>query len=300
MPQHNLRIIYNNLVDNTAYTITGSTGSTGATNLRNDTKSSVWRSGTHSNTSVKGNIVLSFTSQSIGGVVIPYCNLTENANIRVRAYTGTAPTLGGTVDSPSVTTPGTLVYDTGTIAACPVTMHTSTNAGANNYAYGTSRIARAWFDRNYTCTSVLIEITDTNSDQFVEIGKLIVGSYWSAVCNTKFGLGTKFADMTTMVRLDSGDTNIVSGPRYRVLSFEPNFLLDQDRPEFRKILQRNGSRIPMFVSLFPQIAQVGATPTSEEYDLEYTHAVYGRQTEISQLINSNYTVHSISLEIEEV
>lgn len=285
MPQNNLRVIYENLVDATATSISASTtfGGTSVNNLKNDTKSSVWKA-----TGISGTLTIDFGStKTVGGVIAPYCSLSSTATIRVVAWSGANGT-------------GSTIYDTGTISACPVTMPSDIVATANNFAYGTSRVARAWFDTNYAgVRSVVITFTDTGGSN-IELGKLIIGAYWSAVCNTKFGLGTEFADMTVITRLDSGDANVASGPRYRKMSFEMAWLLQQDRPEFRRILQRNGTKTPMFVSLFPQIAQVGEAPTVEEYDLEHTHCIYGRMSQISQLINSTFTVHANSVELEEV
>ena len=301
MPQHNLRVISRNLVDETATSLTGSssqTANTSVANLQNDTKSSIWRTGTHSNSSVKANLVLSFSSTQVGGVAIPYSNLSSSCTIRVRAYTGTAPTLGGTVDTPTVSTPGTLVYDTGVISGCPVDTYTTPNV--NNWAFLTSRNVRAWFPTNVTCTSILIEILDTNTAQYVEIGKVVVGAYWSATYNTQFGLGIGMEDNTTKARLQSGDLSKVLGTRYRTMNFDMKYLSAEDRKGLRQILERNGTSIPMFVSLFPQIAQAGETPSSEEYDLEHTYSIYGVQSQMQRLINSNYTLYSNSLELEEV
>lgn len=282
MPQHNLRIIYNNLVDNTSTSLSASStqGGTSVNNLKNETKSSVWRATGSSST-----LTVNFgSSATIGGVILPYCSLSASATISVTAYSGSSGS-------------GGVIYSTGTNLACPVTMHTEP-AGANNYAYGTSRVGRAWFDQNYSGVgSLVIVLSDSTT---IEVGKLVVGSYWTALCNTKFGLGTSFTDSTTIIRLDSGDTDVRSGYRYRKMSFEMAWLLKQDRPEFRGILQRNGTKYPMFVSLFPQVPQHGDAPTSEELDLEHTHCIYGRMTQVSDLTNSTYTVHANSVELEEV
>ena len=283
MPQHNLRIIYENLIDDPSTSLSASStqGGTSVNNLKNETKSSVWRATGNSAT-----LTINFSgAKTIGGIALPYSSMSSTSTINVSAYSGAS---GG----------GSLIYSTGTIFACPVSMHTSSEASANDYAYGTSRTARAWFNQNYSgISSLVIVLSNTTT---LEVGKLVVGAYWTAVCNTKFGLGTEFGDTSTVTRLDSGDTIVRSGFRYRKMSFEMAWLLKQDRPELRRILQRNGVKYPMFVSLFPQVAQHGTAPTDEEYDLEHTHCIYGRLTQISQLVNSTYTVHANSVEIEEV
>ncbi len=102
-----LRIVYQNLVNSTAPINTSSTASaaTPSSNLTKDTKSLVWRSAT-SPTAAKANLVLSFPSTIVGGVILPFCNLSSEATIRIRGYTGNTPTLGSTTTASITTTSG--------------------------------------------------------------------------------------------------------------------------------------------------------------------------------------------------
>lgn len=298
MPQNNLRIISTNLIDDTAVTLAVSstaTANTTAANLRNDTKASTWKTG---NSNGQANMVLSFSSQQVGGVAVPFSNLSSTATIRVRAFTGTTPTLGGTLVSPTVSTAGaTTVYDTGTISACPYASYATPSV--SNFSYGTSRMARAWFPTNVTCTSVVVEIVDS-ANTFVEIGKMVVGSFWSPIYNTSFGLGINFQDMSIITRVDSGNRVAQLAPRYKTMTFDLKWLNDSDRQSLRLLLQRNGVTVPILVSLFPQLQQVGTAPTTDEYDLENTYSIYGGLANIQALTHSTFKHYSSSMELEEI
>jgi hypothetical protein len=79
---NNLRIIYQNVVDVSTTTLTASsTASAGtpASNMKLDSKSLVWRSGSVNTSAVNGlytakaNLVISLASANIGGVILPFC-----------------------------------------------------------------------------------------------------------------------------------------------------------------------------------------------------------------------------------
>lgn len=296
MAANNLRIIYQNLADSATITASSTAGTTTTANLKKDTKSLIWRSQTSSTNAVKANIVMSFASSIIGGVVLPFCNLTPSATIRVRGYTGTAPTLGGTIDAPTITAPGTLVFDTTNILATPYTSlglwgWDGLSLGANSYSYGGGTCARVWFPK-VTCTSIVIEIIDNNADRFVEVSRLVVGTYWSPTYNTEFGLSTTLKDLSTSERNESGDLVTNRGARFNSMSFDLNWLTPADRLEFLKILKGNGIAKPLFISLFPD--------NTTDWSKEQAHQIYGKLTQPGSITHPLYNMYSTQIEIEEV
>lgn len=296
MAANNLRIIYQNIADTATITASSTAGVTSTANLKKDTKSLIWRSQTSSTTSVKANLVATFSSSVIGGVILPFCNLSSIATIRVRGYTGTAPTLGGTVDVPTITATGTLVFDTGDVAASPYQPLGLWNwgtmpLGVNAYSYGGGTYARVWFPQ-IACTSVVIEIIDTNTDQYIEVSRLIIGSYWSPKYNTEYGLSTTIKDMSTHERSESGDLITNRGTRFNSINFDLNWLPPEDRLEMTRILKGNGISRPIFISLFPE--------NSEDYAKEQSHQIYGKLPDIPTITHPIYGMYSSSISIEEV
>ena len=300
MGANNLRIIYNNLADSATITVssTASSSLSGA-NLLKDSKAYVWRSGTSSTTTAKGNIVVQFnTAQIIGGIILPFCNLSSVSTIRVRGYTGAPPTLGGTIDSPTISASGTLIFDTGTISAAPYIPLGSwawgtQPLGVNTYSYSGGTYARVWLDNHYTVSSIVIEIIDTNStSQYIEAARLIVGPYWSPKYNTGYGMTMGVNESSSHSRTTAGNLITTRGSRYRELNFDLNWLTSSDKTDLLNILYGNGMLKSIFVSLFPN--------NSSDWSLEQSHQIYGRLSQLSPITYANPLVHSSSIKIEEV
>lgn len=311
MAANNLRIIYQNIIELTTTTIAVSSTASAATpasNMKLDPKSQVWRSSSVTAAAdavsglytAKANIVLAFNSSNIGGVVLPFCNLSSQATIRVRGYTGTAPTLGGTVDAPTVTATGVLKFDTGFVNACPYQLLGLWNwgtlpLGVNSYSYGGGTYGRVWvpLTSQAACTSLSIEIVDIgNQNPYIEVSRLVVGSYWSPKYNTSYGLSSNTKDLSTHERSESGDLITNRGIRYRSMNFDLNWLTSSDRQEFSRILRGNGLPKPLLISLFPD--------NSTDYDKEQAHQIYGKLSSISDVVNPIIDMYSTSIDIEEI
>ena len=308
MASNNLRIIYNNILDLPTTIITASSSATGTatplSNLKLDSKSQVWRSastGVANGTGLyttKVNIVLSFVEAIIGGVMLPFCNLSSAAKIRVRGYTGTAPTTGGTTNTPISVAAGTLVQDSTKIFSSPYQTFGLWNwgslpLGVNSYSYGGGTYGRVWMPTQLACTSLLIEIEDTDCpNPYIEISRIITGSYWSPKYNTSFGLSTGSQDLSKHQRSESGDLITNRGIRYRNMRFDLTWLPPEDRLEFTRILRGNGLPRPLFISLFPN--------NSEDYEKEQSHQIYGKLSQLSDITHPIFEIYSTSIDIEEI
>lgn len=297
MAANNLRIIYQNVADSSTITASSTAGVTSTNNLKKDSKSSIWRSQTSSSTNVKANLVATFDSAyTIGGVVLPFCNLTTVATIRVRGYTGTAPTLGGTVDVPTITATGTLIFDTGNVQACPYSPLgawglSGLPVGVNSYSYGGGTYARVWFPQA-SCTSVVIEIIDTNASKYVEAARVVIGGYWSPKYNTGFGISNSVVDMSSNERSESGDLISNRGAKYSSISFDLSWLTPSDMSEFTQIVKGSGSSRPLLISLFPN--------NSEDWNKEQAYQIYGKLTNAPTITHPIYGIYSTTMDVEEV
>lgn len=297
MSTNNLRIIYQNLVDSATITASSTAGITSADNLAKDTKSLIWRSALSSTTTVKANLVVSFTSAIVGGVMLPFCNISPTATVRVRGYTGSAPTMGGSVDVPTVSTTGVQVFDTGYVVAAPYQVlglwdWGTIPLGVNSYSYGGGTYGRVWLSAQKACTSLLIEISDPNStDKYIELSRLVIGSYWSPKFNTSFGLSTTFKDLSTHERSVSGDLLTLRGIRYRSMQFDLRWLTPEDRLQFTRILKGNGMSKALAISLFPD--------NSEDWDKEQSHQIYGKLSQLSDIQHPMFGIYSTTVDIEE-
>lgn len=300
MSAKNLRIIYQNLVDVSTSTLTASSeasASTLATNMKKDSKSVIWRSRTFSTNTVKANFILTFTNNIVGGVVLPFCNFSPTATIRVRGWTNSAPTHSGTAENPTITATGTLVFDTGTIDACPYQQLGLWDWGAipfgvNSYAYGGGTYARDWVTEQLSCTSISVEVVDTNTSRYLEASRMIVGPYWSPIYNTSFGLSTSMKDMSSHERSESGDLITDRGIRYNTMNFDLKWLTPSDRLEFTRIVRGNGLPKPLLISLFPD--------NIEDWEKEQSHQIYGKLSELSDVQHPMFGIYSAQINIEEI
>ena len=309
MAANNLRIIYQNIVDVSTTTITASStasASTPATNMAVNTKSQVWRSSSVTSSAVNGvftaraNMVVSFASSIVGGVVLPFCNLSSSATIRVRGYNGTVPTMGGTVDIPTTSATGTLVFDTGIVLAAPYQLLGISNwgnlpTGVNSYSYGGGNYGRVWVPTvsQGDCTSLLIEIVDTqNQNPYIEVSRLVIGSYWSPTYNTSFGLSSGVKDLSVSKRSDAGDLVTTRGTMYRTLNFDLRYLTPSDRLQFSKIMRGNGLSKPLLISIFPD--------NSTDWDKEQAHQIYGKLSQLTDITHPIFEMYSSNVTIDEI
>lgn len=286
-----LRVVYNNMVDLSTTTVTASSAVQPATNLKLDAKSKVWRSSTSTTSTVKVLLKVVFAaSTTVGCVALPFTNLSSAAIIRVYGYTGTAPTLTGTVDTPTFTAGTTLTFDTGAgYLACP---YTSFASSSNTYAFGGGTYARAYVPIPTACTSMIIEINDTIASKYVEASRLIVGNYWSPKFNTSYGLNAGLKDTSTHFRTQSGDLVTNIGPRFGNISFDLKYMDSADRNKLYSILKSGGLNRPVFISLFPE--------NTADYDLEQQYQLYGKLTQLQNITFANAIQYSSNIDMEEI
>lgn len=296
---NNLRVIYQNLVDLSSTLITASStaGGTYTSNLKQDTKSLVWRS----NTGNQAALILDLGSQkTLGGIVLAFSNLqSSNSTIRLIGYNSQPSFTGSalTVGIPAA-------FNTGLITCCPwnnlnLPVWGTDPAGSSNYSYGGGTYARVWLSETQATTPVRylgIEISDPgNTAGYIEISRLIAGNYWSPTYNTGYGIQAGIKDLSEHIRTESGDLITKRGPRFKTLSFDLQWMRASDRKEITKIFLGNGMPKPLFVSLFPD-----SSGTDEDFHREGIHQIYGKMVQVPGVSYTSYEIYSTNMELEEV
>jgi hypothetical protein len=277
MAQNNLRIVYDNVVDSA--TLTTSTAASGlpVTNLQREQKGLVWRS-----TGTTATVTATWSSpQTLRAVVLPFCNLTSAATIRVQAYTNTGDT--------------TAVRDTGPQPAGAYTPGDiwggASDSSVNSYSLGGGTYARIWFAQT-VASKIEVTIADANNpDGYLEAARLVCGDYWAPTYNTNFGLSIGYVDSSTQTRTEAGNLLTSAGTLHRTLDFELQWLTAQDKTRMLSILRGNGLRKPMFVSIFPE----DADKTKEQ---EYQ--IYGKLADLAKLTHPVYSVYTSAVSLQEV
>lgn len=295
----NLRIIYNNLVDLNLTTLTASsemsTATTPAANLENDLRGRVWRSATSTTSTVKTLLLTTFSDvKRVHGVVLVNTNNSPAATMTVYGYTGTPPTLGGTVDAPTVTG-GTLAWTEGPTLCCPPAPDDNFSWGDTDYnAYQDNTVySRLWIPTsNAQVSTVVVEVNDTITSKYLQASRLVIGSYWSPTYNTGYGMVSDYKDMSRSERAESGALITSAGARYATMQFNLDWMNDKDRIELNRLNRIKGTSGSIFVSLFPD--------QSDDWNLEQMYQIYGRLANTVPVTHPMYDFYSSSMDIEEV
>lgn len=280
-------------MDLSTTTVLANSGS-GSSNLKLDTKSLTWRS----TGATQGTIILDFGSpRSVGGLILAFTNLTSTSTIKLVGYNApNTPSITGNVLTTGIPT----VFNTTTLAAPWADLNLpnwGTNpATSSNYSYGGGVYGRVWNSITTPVRYLGIEINNVGSTaSYIDISRIIVGSYWSPAYNTEYGIESGISDLSEHMRTDSGDLLTKRGPRFRTLKFNLQWLKSSDRKEVTKIFLGNGIAKPIFISLFPD-----STGDEEDFHREDIHQMYGKLSQIPGVSYKYYEFYGTNLEVEEV
>lgn len=275
----NLRILYNNLADTATITASTSAASFPTTNMQADIKGITWRS----TSTVSNTITINWAAnQTIGVLAMPFTNLTNTATINTTFWSGQNGT-------------GTSLYTTGTITAVPYNLVTwgTVATGVNAYSYGGGSAVRVYTPSILTTVqSITITLVDgSNAQGYMEVSRIICGTYWSPTYNTEFGLTIDYVDQSTQSRSQAGNIITDIGPIHKVLNFTLSYLQKADRNMLLQIMKLNGMRNALFISLFPSDADI---------EKEFTYQIYGKLSSNATISHPMYSQYASSITIEEV
>lgn len=275
---NNLRIIYNNWTD--AATLSLISGSTQSgfqlSALKSARKGVVWRS-----TGTSATIQLDFAQdQVVGGVALPFCNLSKTATVTVQLYTAAGSLISTTTSNP----------------AAPFQQLTQAQWGAlpngvTSYAYGGGAHARCWITPT-SCRRVRVAVSDaSNSQGYLELSRLVVGDYWSPTYNTEFGLTVQYEDSSVQQRTEAGSLMTSTGTLAKTLRLNLTYMTATDRNRLLEIVRGVGTKYPVFVSTFP---------LDTDMEREGLYQVYAKFRTNPTINHPVFSIYSTTLELEEV
>lgn len=276
----NLRIVNTNIADLATLVASTTAGNLVVDNIKTKLKSEIWRS-----TSTSATITATFaSSEFIGCVCFPFCNLTSTATMRVRLYTLAGDLIGNHA------------YDSGYILCCETGAFGAIGwgteeLGINAFSYGGGTYARVWTTIT-TAEKVIIDIVDVENLQgYVESGILILGTYWEPEINADYGANSVIDDTSTVSRNEAGDNIVSRGVINRSVSFNLSKMGQTDRNRLMALMRGNGKSSAFFLSLYPE---------NEDAALEQDNQIYGTLSNIQSITNSYYNNFSSGITIEEV
>lgn len=274
-----LRIIADNAMSR-ASGVSASTTAGGMlpANMLADIKGKVWRS-----TATSATITVTWPSDEvISCVALPYTNLTPAASIRVRAYSDAGVTL---------------LKDTGSVPACSaqaikIQGWGAAASGVNAYAFGGGASARVWLTPIAGVRQLTIDISDgANPAGYIEVSRLIAGAYWAPTFDAEIGATLTFSDAGSHTRTDAGDLLTTVGARSRRLSLTLAALPAADRTSMANIIRCNGKAAPIFISIYPECGDA---------ELERDYELYGKLSEISEMVIQACGIYSAPLIFESI
>lgn len=269
-----LRILWDNAADRAAQLVASSTaGALAAANMLNDRKSQVHRS-----TGPTVSYTLTWSAaQSIGAIVLPACNLTAAATIRVRLYSDAAG--------------ATLLHDTSAVPACPgmdLSWWTGT-VNANAFPYGALAKVARWLPQHYAAQRVVIDLADpANPAGYIDCARLLLGPWWAPEYSASYGADATPWDTSKTGRNDAGELLSDRGTVHDTLSFELASLAEADRARLVDIVRRFGTSRNFLVSLLPQAASPAA---------ERDHMVYGKRSN-APMARAAWATYATKLDME--
>lgn len=279
----NLRVLADNAIDSTSsLTASTSSGTLVASNLKDNRKGRVHRS-----TGVTLQYVAQWSvAKTINMVALAFTNLTPTATMQIRGYANTTDTIGVSATVFSISA--------GVCTAAPNAARQDGRGallGVNQFSFFGFSHAVRWFTGG-SVKMLAIDIVDTvNPSGYIEVSRLVAGSYWEPSFNPDYNASITFPDTTKNERSEAGDLISDTGLRTRRLSMNLSMMPTADRQKFSDILKVNGMSVPVFVSLFPEDADT---------DREQTYMLYGKLAKESSVNLPTYNRYSFPLELEEL
>lgn len=271
-----IRVIYDNIADRGALVTSTSAGNMTADKLLTDVKSVVWRS-----TSKAGQMItITFPSPEIvSTVALMFTNLTATATIKVEGYTLSGDAIAA--------------FDTGVqnAGAYPILGKAANAKGLSSFRTGGATHGRSYFSAA-SVEKLVITIDDPdNVANYVEVGRLVIGDYWTPINNIERGMAMIAKDTSSHNRSGAGDLITIPGSKNREITMNMAMMELQDRATMWSIMLANGKTRPVFISIFP------ADPDPQ---LEHDHMIYGKLTDTSSFVANTYSAYTAPMGISEI
>jgi hypothetical protein len=256
-------------------------------NLQNRQVQKVARTTDDSNASTQFTIDLG-SAKTIGVVALIVHNISVSGKVRVSAS-----------DTPGFVS---TIYDSGWQLAWPagVIPQALLEWEDDNFWLGTlSAQARAGYQSPYIWkldnSQVLrywkVEIDDTtNTDNFIQIGRLFMARGWTPTVNYGYGAGLGYQDPTPVDTSLSGAEYFDQRSKYRVMSFALPYVTGTEAYSYALELQR----------LAGVSGEVLVIPDPDTVSTQPIRSFVGRLRQIGAVAQPNPTTYSVNFEVKEL
>jgi hypothetical protein len=272
-----MSIISNDIIKTASLTASTTAAGYSVNNLKNDKKSSVWRS-----TTITGQVITAiFANSQASAVGIAFANLIANSTIRVQFFTDT----GGL----------TQVADSGVItisAAHPPPAGFVSN-NAPSFAFGGGN--HFFVDLGATYTIRRIDVTLNNpgggTDAYLDVCRIVAGVASKLGYGMDFGSEVVVNDLSLTGRTDSGDLIINRRAASKSISIDLSLMTPADRSVMRAIQRANSIHTPVFIS---------AHEASANALTKLDYRIYGHFEDFGGIVLDSHAHSSMSLIVSEI
>lgn len=234
----------------------------GVDNLLNTVPSFTWRTGAYT----AGNVVYltidtgDVTERAVNAVVLYNHNLTNAGQYRLRAYTDATEMAADTTGDGTASVYGGSWLDVGD---APTIGYSSGDYGLFGYGgYGNTDWQRYKYLLVTLATPVYCQfwklfLTDiSNSDGYIEGGRLMVSRYYQPEVNFDWGYGFEWVDPSIQTRTRSGVMRTESRNPYRKVDVNYGWMSDLDFVQVNEIERLTGKRKDVFWQAYPDDSSI--------------------------------------------
>lgn len=245
-------------------------------NLKNDKRSSTWRS-----TAIASQTITATwgSSQVVNAIGIAFANFLVDSTVQARLFTNTgdvSPVVDSGVQTISFVYPPPAGFDANNLAS---------------FAYGGGN----YFFLPVTQSSIRkMEIVLTNpsgADAFIEMARIVAGEALEISSGMSFGSEVGIKELTRVDRTDAGNLIIDRRPVSKSISLDLSLMASSDRSAMQAIVRRNGAHTPVFISAYEAAANV---PMKMDYQ------IYGNFMDLNGMVLDSAAYSSLRLKVEEI
>ncbi len=265
-----MRVVYKNIGDSAQYFPSSTVSGYPIENVFTDIKGNTFRGGTTLNI-----LATWATTQTLSCLVFPNCSLTNGSTVRIRLY---SDALGSV-----------LILDTGVITM-PTVDNYPVGAGIYTYSVGGGFTRALYFAKTSGVIRASIDLYEPNIG-YIELSRIVMGEYWQSKVGVEYGYTVDYVDNSITLRTNANTLVTDAHTRTRVLKFVLPYLSGSDLTTYSNIMRLNQMHVPMFVSLFPGDPNVNT---------EHMYQVYGKVSQMPDIIYPSNGHFTSNLEIEEI
>lgn len=268
-------ILSDDAIKSATLTATSTASGFSVNNIKNDKRSSTWRSTAITSQTITATWA---SSQAVNMVGIAFANFLVGSTVRVRLFTNTG-------DASPVVDSGVKTID---FVYPPPSGFSANNL--SSFAYGGGN----YYSLQVTQSSIkkleVIMVNPSGVDAFIEVSRIVAGAAFNPAIGARLGANIGMIDTSRVEKTDSGNTIMDRRPASKTADFTLPALSTSERATMQAIVRKNGIHTPVFIS----------ARESGDTSMERDFQIYGTFDDLSPMTLFSPGLNSYSMKIIEV